>query len=165
MKNILTDGRQIEFISSQKEYYEEVYNLRRGLYNLQFSSLANLTNITSMEMEFLSDSSRGQNLTYILGMGSRILQKLRLKPRLPFTAPYKNDEDFVEGIQTTDGVVYLDLQLHAMCKIKFSMVLTHLDNQRDGVLDVYHVDYTVLIDNSDHSGLAMFSINQFLHTG
>ena len=45
------------------------------------------------------------------------------------------------------------------------MVLTHLDNQRDGVLDVYNVDYTVLIDNSDHSGLAMFSINQFLYTG
>ena len=83
----------------------------------------------------------------------------------PSLASFKDDEEFVEGIQTTDGVVFLDLQLHVMCKIKFSMVLTHLDNQRDGVLDVYNVDYTVLIDNSDHSGLAMFSINQFLYTG
>ena len=49
--------------------------------------------------------------------------------------------------------------------MKFSMVLTHLDNQRDGVLDVYNVDYSVIIDNSDHSGLATYSITQFLYTG
>ena len=142
VKNILTDGANVEFISSQDEYYREIYNLRRGLYQLGSSSLANLTNITSIEMAFQPEPLLNYTLT-------------------PFTL----DEPFAKMINTTQGGISLDLELHVICKMKFSMVLTHLDAQRDGVLDVYNVDYTVVIDNSDHSGLATYTISQFLYTG
>ena len=135
----MTDGNNVEFISSQDEYYREIYNLRKGLYQLETSSLANLTNITSIEMAF-------DTLNYTL-------------------TPFTIDEPFVKMINTTEGGITLDLDLHVICKMKFSMVLTHLDAQRDGVLDVYNVDYTVVIDNSDHSGLATYTISQFLYTG
>jgi len=141
VKNILTDGANVEFISSQDEYYREIYNLRRGLYQLGSSSLANLTNITSIEMAFQPEPLLNYTLT-------------------PFTL----DEPFAKMINTTQGGISLDLELHVICKMKFSMVLTHLDAQRDGVLDVYNVDYTVVIDNSDHSGLATYTISQFLYT-
>jgi mucolipin 3 len=139
---------QDNLISTQNEYYNKVFNVRKGLYILRTASLANLTDISDITISFAKILSL-DNETYTL-------------------SNYSTDESFDESynyINTTVGPISLNLEEHEICTMKFSTNLMHLDQyHKSHTKNNYAIDYTLTIDNSDHSGLASFGLDQYLYS-
>ena len=47
----IINERQIQFITTRRQYYEEIFNVRKGLYTIKHSSLANVTDISQIELK------------------------------------------------------------------------------------------------------------------
>ena len=47
----IINERQIQFITTRRQYYEEIFNVRKGLFTIKHSSLANVTDISQIELK------------------------------------------------------------------------------------------------------------------
>ena len=47
----IINERQIQFITTRRQYYEEIFNVRKGLYTIKHSSLANVTDISQIDLK------------------------------------------------------------------------------------------------------------------
>ena len=47
----IINERQVQFITTRRQYYEEIFNVRKGLYTIKHSSLANVTDISQIELK------------------------------------------------------------------------------------------------------------------
>jgi len=141
----IINERQIQFITTRRQYYEEIFNVRKGLFTIKHSSLANVTDISQIELKL-----------HNLHENSEVYKLL----------DYAENEQFSEIIPTTEGNITLNLDAHEIAILKFSMTITHCDHFSLDRFTIqnYQIDYKIKIDNSDRSGLATYEFDQFLYS-
>ena len=91
----IINERQIQFITTRRQYYEEIFNVRKGLFTIKHSSLANVTDISQIELKLHNLHENSGNHwsleNFIMAIYFRSLSVTRLRRKRTIFWNYSND--------------------------------------------------------------------------